>query len=255
MSGDEKAPEGNEPITIRVRDQVSSLWAPKCGSRGCGAKIVAGFRHGDCTKAVNESTGKIRSGFARRSQSPIISVTWSDAMLVFLSPPFLLQLLDDDTDRRRNFFQDQEDHQNEQGVPDLCQPKGSPAFFSSFPSWWWTHRKRSDTKDARIGRPRPNRLHAGTIWRMVKGLLLPLVWLFYVSHCGLYRGQAMVDFWKSSVEWVSATPTRRKGIYDLFHKLKNKELLRSAGEKMWYRSGRCDWNESQWPPNWRFNMS
>ena len=60
MSGDEKAPEGNEPITIRVRDQVSSLSAPKDGARGCGAKIVAGFRDGDCTKAVDGTTEKIR---------------------------------------------------------------------------------------------------------------------------------------------------------------------------------------------------
>jgi len=71
------------------------------------------------------------------------------------------------TDRRRNVFQDQKDDQNEQGLSDIRKPKGSSAGFAPVSSWRRAYRTRPNTKDVRIGRPRPNRLHAGTVWWMV----------------------------------------------------------------------------------------
>ena len=150
--------------------------------------------------------------------SMALYIPWED-VIVFLTPILLPIISVDNTDRRRNFLQDQEDHENEQGLPDLCQPKGCSAFLSSIPSWWWTYRTRSNTKDARIGRSRPNRLHAGTIWWILKGRLLSLVVLFYffIMH------SIEVKLWLSSATWDLAAPIQRKGIYDFCQKLKNKQ--------------------------------
>ena len=170
MSGDEaaKPAEGNEPITIRVRDQVSWL---------------SPFRKMLCVfNSIFELSGPSEGllwGYGRKCWYTIV---FKEQMLyvthvVQISHNFgfchsvLVTFMWYMTDRGRNIFQDQEDHQNEQGLPDIRQPKGGSTLLPPFPFRWRTYRTRPNAQDARIGWSRPNRLHVGTIWWMVITIL------------------------------------------------------------------------------------
>lgn len=157
----------NEPITIRVRDQVSDLnhceisttWIfeekQKLPPKMFGEwKLVIMIFYFDSLSTFHICIS-------------IVVVGWMMLQLLFFS--FV--------DRRGDVLQDQEDYQNVESVWNVCPTKRRPSEFASIPFGWGTHWTRFNTQDVRVGWPRPNWLYAWAIWRMVKMENMGCAWM------------------------------------------------------------------------------